>query len=119
MKKIILILFLLLAFCRYTYAQPTVYVASQGTIVSGITQITTANTAVPLSTDRPINEVHIQWHSSNTEAFVYVGSSSVTVNNGIQVTSGSILTLKIDNLNEVYVTSASAGDGVSWIAVAR
>lgn len=119
MKKIILILLILLWFCPYVCAQPTVYVVSGGTIVNGITEVTSANTAVPLSTDTTINEVHIMWHSSNTQPFVYVGSSTVTTNNGIQVTSGSVLTLKVDNLNEIYVTSASAGDRISWIAVRR
>ena len=103
MKKTILILLMLLGFCHYVYAQSTVYVISGSTVVNGKTEVTSANTAVPLSTDMPINEVHIKWHSSNTQPFVYVGSSTVTTNNGSQLTSGSVLTLKVDNLNKVSV----------------
>ena len=46
---------------------------------------------------------------------IYVGDVTVDSSNGQELAKDAVLTLKIDNLNRLYLDSSVNGEGVSWI----
>ncbi len=85
-------------------------------IGNGVKTVTTAGTAVQLSTtSRPCKEVTLQAPMANTGA-VAVGSSTVnaTTGSGSLLYAGGSITLKIDNLNKLWLDSTVNGEGVGY-----
>jgi hypothetical protein len=82
---------------------------------NGQTTVTTAGTAVQLSTGA-IKTVTIRALETNTGK-IYIGTSSVTSSNGFQLGSGETVSLDIASLGSIYVNSTVNGEGVSWITL--
>ncbi len=118
MKKIILVM-LFLGMVGYVFAEPSVQVEPGTNIVSGKTTVVTANTPIVLGADTAILSVSLTWSSDSATSYVYVGSSSLTGNNGATITSGSVLTINVNNLNDIYINSSPAGGKVGYVAVVR
>ncbi len=118
MKKLILVM-LFLGMVGFAFAQPSVQVEPGTNIVSGKTTVSAANTATVLGSNQAILSVSISGIKENVSSWVYIGSSSLTTNNGIVLTSGSILKLEVNNLNKVYFISPNTNDSVGYVAVVR
>jgi len=91
-------------------AQPT-------DVRNGRRDVTTAGTAEPIILDSILIEdkVTIKANEGNT-GNIYVGNNSVTNANGLILSAGESVDLKIDDLSKVYVDADVAGDGISYIA---
>jgi hypothetical protein len=124
MKKLVFIFCFIFCITSLVFAQGSMYEEPGANIISGRTAVSAANTATVLGSDTRILSVSITWWSKNSSAYVYVGSSTLSKNdgiidNGVILTSGAILTLNVNNLNKVYISSPSANDSVTYIAVLR
>lgn len=85
------------------------------TIRNGQKTVTTAGTAEAIvGSSTSCEGVVLQALSSNT-GLVYVGDSSVSSSNGMELQPGQATGLAIDNLNKVYVDSAENGDGICFM----
>lgn len=88
-------------------------------IGSGSTTVTTAGTAVPLSSSTSIREVIVQAKRANT-GVIYVGGSSVDSTRGRVLVPGQASEIiSIDNLSKVYVDADNNGEGVTWYFTAK
>lgn len=120
LKKIFILLGILILTTSFVFAQGSMYQEPGSSVESGKTTVNVAGTAVPLaSSETRVLSVSIAWLPDNGRNKVYVGDSTVTSSNGIQISSGSVLTLQVNDLSKVYINSDRVGDGVSWIAVLR
>jgi len=83
---------------------------------NGQVSVTTAGTAVALaSSSVSISKVTIKANAGNT-GDIFVGDSGVTSSNGLILAAGESVDVSIDDLNKVYIDSATNGDGISYIA---
>jgi len=119
MKRIILFSLIILGVFGYVFAQTPVTIEPGNNIISGKTTVSTANTATVLGSDTRVLSVSLAWDKNNNSNYIFIGTSSVSQNNGIMLTSGSILELKVNNLNKIYISSATANDSVGYVAVVR
>lgn len=84
---------------------------------NGLTTVTTAGTAVPISSSTAVKSVTVRALKINT-GYIYVGSSSVSSSNGFQLSAQETVSLDIDNLSKVYIDSSVNGEGVTFIYLA-
>lgn len=89
--------------------------ASPTAIFNGKTAVATAGTRVTLTTSQVITSVAITALKTNT-GIIYVGNSSVSSANGLQLSAGGSVTVVIANLNTVNLDCSVNGEGVTWIA---
>lgn len=91
--------------------------AHKGTGVSGQKAVTTAGTAVQLSSSTVgIHSLVIRALRANT-GIIYVGfSSSVSSTTGLELAAGDAVSLTVPSLSEVYLNSSVSAEGVSYAA---
>ena len=89
--------------------------STPSTIYNGKKTITTAGTAEALASSTAVKSVVIKALYSNTGK-VYVGNSSVSSSNGVELEAGDAIGIDIDNLNKIYIDADNDGEGVSYIA---
>ncbi len=87
---------------------------SPSIIRNGQINVTTAGTAVALTTSTPVKAVVIQALPSNS-GIIYVGDSSVSSSTGYPLEAGQSIGLAIDDLQKVYIDSNTDGDGVAFL----
>ena len=85
------------------------------TIYNGKKTVTTAGTAEALASSTAVKSVVIKALYSNTGK-VYVGNSSVSSANGIELEAGDAIGIDIDDLSKIYIDVDNNGEGVSYIA---
>lgn len=102
-------------------ASDPIHVSTGGAIATtvgdGRKTVTTAGTAVALSTTTTIKEVTCTAETDNTDIVVVGGSTvvaSLATRRGNPLYPGDSITLAADNLNEVYVDSLVNGEGVTF-----
>lgn len=91
------------------------------TFASGRKVVTTAGTAVQLSTSTArVGSVAIQAETDNTGRIAVGGSSVVAAEGatcqGIVLAAGESVSLDIDQLTDIYIDSTVNGDGVTFAA---
>ncbi len=84
---------------------------------NGKTTVSTAGTAVPLSSSTAIKSVTVRAATTNT-GLIYIGSSSVSSANGFQLSPDETVSLDIDNLSKAYADTATNGNYVTYIYLA-
>lgn len=89
------------------------------TVGDGVKSVTTAGTAVQLSsTSIPCRMVQIQARVANT-GNIAVGSSSVLATagaeRGIILVPGAWVALRVTDVNKIYLDAAVSGEGVSYL----
>jgi hypothetical protein len=94
-------------------ATVTVTSGTLSTIYYGQASIVTTGTAVQLASHSLDDGVVVEALSSNTSS-VYVGDSSVTASNGLELPPGSSVSLPVGNTNLLYINGAS-GQAVSFL----
>lgn len=89
-----------------------------GGIVDGRAVVTTAGTAVQITTTQtPISEVILTAETDNTGIVVVGGSTVVAAlatRRGIPLSAGDSITLTINNLSRLYIDSTVSTDGVTY-----
>lgn len=84
----------------------------------GVTTVTTAGTDVALAASTACKEVTIQAQTDNTSS-VAVGATgvdaTVATGTGILLGAGDSITLKCDNLADIYIDSLVNGEGVRYV----
>ena len=96
--------------------------AAFGKIVDGITTVATAGTPVRISSvSVPVPGVWVGGDTGNS-GVIYVGASTVDgvegQQRGISIEpAGNSIFIPVNNLNLLYVDSASSGDIASWAYV--
>jgi hypothetical protein len=87
--------------------------------ISGQKTVTTAGTAVALSTGQVINgPIMVKALDTNTGivALGNDGANDVTVSNGIRLDAGEAVVFEfVGNLSTLWLDSTVNGEGVSWI----
>ena len=87
------------------------------TLLQGIKTIITAGTRVQLGGDVDCKEVLITALHSNT-GFIYIGTDAVSSSAyGKRLRPEESISIKINNLNLVYLDSSVNGEGVSFLGV--
>lgn len=89
--------------------------ASPNLIYNGVVTVANAGTRVQF-TDQSCIGVSIKADKGNT-GNLYLGNSSVEAANGRVLEAGEVASLAVDNLDRLYVDSASDGDKLSYLAV--
>lgn len=94
--------------------------ATPTALVDGRRTVTTAGTAVQLSgTSTAIKRVTIAAETDNTN-YIVVGASTVVAalatRRGIPLGPGDTITLRVDNLTDVWLNSLVDGEGVTFTA---
>lgn len=95
---------------------------AQKSIILGVVAVTTAGTRKQISTDsKACYAIVLQANSSNTGK-IYVGDSTVTSSNGIELSAGDSLTISPQsinggsdteiNLTDVYIDAQVSGESV-------
>jgi len=92
---------------------------SFSTIADGTKNVTTAGTAVQLSTSSvACRMVEIQAKPENTDSIV-VGASTVVAaaasRRGIALVPGATVSLRVTDLNKLYLDAVVSGEGVSYV----
>ena len=83
----------------------------------GVTTVTTAGTDVVLAGSTACKEVTIQAQTDNTSSIAVGGSgvdATVATGTGILLGAGDSITLKCDNLADIYIDSLVNGEGVRY-----
>lgn len=120
MKKTLIIFALILGAVVYVFAQQGVITEPGQTITTGQTKVVTPYVAVPLTaTSTRVLSVQITNLPSNIRPQIYIGSSTVTVLTSQVIASGSVISLAVQDLANVYVIAEKASEGVSYIAIVR
>lgn len=83
-------------------------------VLNGQTTVTTAGTRVVLGAGTLTTGVIVRAKDVNA-GYIYLGNSTVTSANGMILLPGESTSVAIDNLNKLFIDSASNGDGVSYI----
>lgn len=88
------------------------------TISQGRKVVTTAGTAVQLSTSKSrIGSIAITAETDNT-GYITIGNASVigalATRQGTPLAAGDTLTFDIDQLSAIYLDTTVNGDGVTW-----
>lgn len=82
----------------------------------GVTNVTTAGTAVQMPT-AACRKVLVIARQSNTGS-IFVGGTGVTsASYGAELLAGNSLELELSNVNLLYINSSVNGEGVSYIAI--
>jgi len=51
---------------------------------------------------------------------VYIGGSTVTLHSGLVLSpSADAVEVRVDNVQDIYISADNAGDGVGWLAITR
>lgn len=83
----------------------------------GVTTVTTAGTDVPLASSTVVREVTIQAQTDNT-GLIAIGASGVdateSTGTGVVLYAGDTITLKVNNLANIYIDSTVSGEGVRY-----
>lgn len=82
--------------------------------VCGNFDVTVAGTAEAMPNTHVL-EVVIQAKSTNT-GLIYVGGSSVSSTDGIELSAGQSMSFQVTNLNKLWLDASVSGDGVKWTA---
>lgn len=111
-----------IAFCIYPIPIWFFPIGSSGggaptVITNGAGTIDVANTAEAIGTGS-IESVTVEANPANV-GDIFVGDAGVTTANGHRLTPGSSVTVPIDSLAKVFVNSATAGNGWTFLAVGR
>lgn len=85
------------------------------TILNGQLNVTTAGTAVQLTSNEKAGYVKITYKDSNSGE-IYVGDSNVSSSNGyiLNYDNNSVV-LSLDDLSKIYIDSSINGEGVSFV----
>ena len=89
-------------------------------VLSGQKAVTTAGTAVRLSTGLLINGPVLVKALPSNSAAVYVGNVNGSVNSttGLPLAAGEVVVFdQVGNLMELWVDSAVNGEGVAWLGL--
>ncbi len=90
-------------------------VATVGTIYHNKTTVTTAGTRVALASSQALTAgVYIKALSTNT-GLIYVGTSTVSSANGVQLSAKEQIWIPISNLNTINIDSSVNGEGVTYL----
>ena len=113
--KRILVLIMLLASTSVGYCDPEIF----ANFDSGRQTVTTAGTRVQLSTtSTACTRVVITAETDNTNA-VTVGGSGVVgalaTRQGVPLLPGDSLTVRVNNLNKIYLDAITDTEGVSYV----
>lgn len=85
-------------------------------VYQGVNKPATAATATALGPTQAVNRVTITALKSNTGS-IYIGNSSVSSTAyGVELPASGQITLHVDNLDLIYISTSVAGEGVSYIA---
>jgi len=117
MKQIGIILSLLLI-TTLAYAGPQVskVTSAGGSISTGVLTITTPGTGVVLGSSTPAYKIIVTANLSNYN-LIYLGDSSVSSSNGLEVATGVVTVIDTDNLANIYLDSVVGTDGVSFMVI--
>lgn len=91
-----------------------------GTLLSGRKTVTTAGTAVRLSSSQPVGALAIQALSNNTDKVVVGGSdvvAALSTRKGIYLSPGDVVSIDTDDLGDVWIDSVVNGEGVTYLGV--
>lgn len=91
-------------------------VATPTTLFDGKKTVTTAGTRVTLAASQAVKSVTIKALTTNTGT-IYVGDTSVSSANGLQLAAGDSISFDIANLNTVNLDSSVNGEGVTYLGV--
>lgn len=86
------------------------------TLITGVTNVTTAGTRVVLAASQVVRSVTIKAKSTNTGK-IYVGDITVAAATGFPLDAGESVSFEIQNLASIYLDSAVNGEGASYLAV--
>lgn len=86
------------------------------TVLNGKTIVTTAGTRVALAASTTCVSVTVKALITNT-GLIYVGNSTVSSSNGLQLSAGDTISLDIANLSTVNIDAAVSGEGVTYLGV--
>lgn len=78
--------------------------------------VTTAATRVQLNSNRAVKSVTIKAGVTNT-GIIYVGDSTVSSSNGLELNPGDTVSMDISNLNVLYIDASINSQYVTYIAV--
>jgi hypothetical protein len=82
-------------------------------ITSGQQAVTATAAALPSKTSHNVCVKGLVGNSIN----VYLGPSTVTTSNGMELAPGDVVCLPVANPSAIYVIASTTGASVSWIAV--
>lgn len=98
------------------------HVTPASTITDGTRSVPTAGTAVTLAaSSTPVDEVTITARATNAGVIVVGGSTVVadpTSRRGLPLGAGDSLTVRVADLQDLYLDATVSGDGVTWMALA-
>lgn len=83
-------------------------------ILNGHTTVATAGTRVALAASTAAKSVTIKGLLANT-GIIYVGNSTVSSTNGLQLLAGDTVSIDIANLSTLNIDSSVSGEGVSYV----
>jgi len=86
------------------------------TIYNGNTNVTTAATRVTLASSQAVKSITIKAKLANTGT-IYVGDTSVSSANGLELQAGESVSFDLANLNTVNLDASVSGEGVRYLAV--
>jgi hypothetical protein len=86
-----------------------------GTIYNGVKNVS-SNIAEIIAATQVIRSVTVKAMSTNSSA-VYLGASTVTTANGMELLAGESVSLDVNNLNLVYVTAGTNSQVVRYLAI--
>jgi len=85
-------------------------------ILTGVTTVITAGTAVVLGIGTVTRTIVIRAHETNT-GLIFVGNIGVSAANGYRLNPGESVSLSIALRSTVYIDAAVNGESVSYLAV--
>ena len=83
----------------------------QVTVTTSGTRVQFSGSSVPLESGVTIKGLE----GNGDDDICYVGDSSVSSSNGIEVKKGELVFIEIDNLNKLYVDADTNGAGISYL----
>lgn len=90
-------------------------IVQPSTIIHGVKAVTTAGTAVALTTSKNLKSgVTIKALVANT-GVIYVGLNPVTSSTGFPLLAGDSIFIEIHNSSLIYIDASVSGEGVSYI----
>ena len=88
-------------------------------VVTGQTKVTNADTATVLGSSTSVTEVILNTIATNSNAFVYVGGSTVTTTTGLKVASCTNTVIRTDNLADLYIVTSDPNAIVSYMGLVK
>ena len=135
MKSLIVFLFIIL-FTLPSYALPQrtivdpggdgLLINSDGTllplhgnsVITGRVLIDTPGTAKVVGS-QAITEVSILALASQSSTLIYIGNSAMTTATGMIVSSTNYITIRTDNLSDLYIDGDTQGNGITYIGIIK